>query len=730
MRNISVLSALIVSALFCTTRAEDAYQRDDFTDFQPAVTTDRPESAAAVTDARQASSARTFQGNVTADKLKYAIYSENTDYNATLLGWVDSNDYTPHIVIPDYVSYNGINVPVRTVNHSAFINGRGITGVTIGSNVVTIGPNAFNSCSITRLSIPSNVQLIMTQAFQSNPLTEVVFENASSTQNPLIIGPSVFAGTKLTTFEIPARLNLFVDGSFARSSDNFLSDNPQLSEITINPAFSSVSRNYSLVVINNALCATREADATDPHYTRVIAYPAAAPSSDFVLETSGVIDVFSEAFYGANLNTVTLTSTLAPREGKVNMIIDDFAFSGSRISALNLNAQGPIRLLSDFALYCYNLKNYALSDAITNYKVFDGVIYARKDGERYLVSYPCGKEGTAFTLPDDVLHISVNGFACNRNLEEVTLPRNLISIGNGAFAGCINLKKINYDGVALADVGASAFASTKFVDEAPAGEVLLGTWLVGYSGAVPSNLTLSPSVSNAIPFVFNNSTEVESVIFPHDFRNIPDGMFWNCTGLKNIQWPENLETIGANAFSYAGQNIETVSMDQLTIPEGVRSVGGSAFAYSRLFKSLSLPSTLEYVEQQAFYTDNTLSRVSINRSTAPNGVNGDVTVIFSKFTLRNGLLVIPTDAVPATFTQSPGWEFSNVECASLGGISDVTAESASLVVDGNNISSADSSLFDLYRADGISLGHAASFGNLSSGVYIAIVGGQAVKIAL
>lgn len=171
-------------------------------------------------------------------------------------------------------------------------------------------------------------------------------------------------------------------------------------------------------------------------------------------------------------------------------------------------------------------------------------------------------------------------------------------------------------------------------------------------------------------------------------------------------------------------------MDQLTIPEGVRSVGGSAFAYSRLFKSLSLPSTLEYVEQQAFYTDNTLSRVSINRSTAPNGVNGDVTVIFSKFTLRNGLLVIPTDAVPATFTQSPGWEFSNVECASLGGISDVTAESASLVVDGNNISSADGSLFDLYRADGISLGHAASFGNLSSGVYIAIVGGQAVKIAL
>lgn len=175
MRNISVLSALIVSALFCTTRAEDAYQRDDFTDFQPTVTTDRPESAAAVTDARQASSARTFQGNVTADKLKYAIYSENTDYNATLLGWVDNNDYTPHIVIPDYVSYNGINVPVRTVNHSAFINGRGITGVTIGSNVVTIGPNAFNSCSITRLSIPSNVQLIMTQAFQSNPLTEVVF---------------------------------------------------------------------------------------------------------------------------------------------------------------------------------------------------------------------------------------------------------------------------------------------------------------------------------------------------------------------------------------------------------------------------------------------------------------------------------------------------------------------------------------------------------------------------
>lgn len=730
MRSISVLSALIVSALFYTTRAKDAYQRDDFTEFQPVVTTGQPESAAAVTDARQASSARTFQGYVTANKLKYAIYSENTDYNATLLGWVDSNDYTPHIVIPDYVSYNGINVPVRTVNHSAFTNGYGITGVTIGSNVITIGPYAFDSCSITRLSIPSNVQMIMTQAFQSNPLTEVVFENASSIQNPLVIGPRAFADTKLTTFEIPARLKIYDDNGFAQTYDNFLSRNSQLKEITINPAFTSISRNYSLAIVNNALCATREADADNPHITRIIAYPAAAPSADFVLEASGLIDVFSEAFYGANLNTVTLTSTLSPRENKVNMVIDKYAFTLSRISALNLNAQGPVKLSTTFTLNCYRLQNYTLSDAITNYKVFDGVMYARKDGERYLVSYPAGKEGAAFTLPNDVLHIADYGFACNRNLEEVTLPRDLISIGKEAFALCTNLKKINYDGTALAEVGESAFDGTKFVTEAPAGEVLIGTWIVGYSGAVPANLTLTPSVTNAIPFVFSNNTEVESVIFPRDFRNIPEGMFCFCTGLKNIQWPENLENIGANAFSYAGQNIETVSMEQLTIPEGVRSVGESAFAYSRLFKSLSLPSTLEYVEQQAFYTDNTLSRVSINRTTAPNGVNGDVTVIFSKFTLRNGLLVIPTDAVPATFTQSPGWEFSNVECASLGGISDVTADSARLLVDGNNISSADGSLVDLYRADGTSLGRAASFDNLSAGMYIAIVGGRAVKIAL
>ena len=79
----------------------------------------------------------THLGYVTKDKLKYAVFQFDGAATpvATLVGWVDSYDYTPNIVVPDNVTFNGTSVPVTTIDDYAFINGWGITGLTLGKNL-------------------------------------------------------------------------------------------------------------------------------------------------------------------------------------------------------------------------------------------------------------------------------------------------------------------------------------------------------------------------------------------------------------------------------------------------------------------------------------------------------------------------------------------------------------------------------------------------------------------
>ena len=97
------------------------------------------------------------------------IYYIATGNNEAMVTYKDTNynTYSGNVVIPATVSYDGATYSVTAIGNRAFKDCSGLTGVTIGSNVLAIGDEAFRNCGewLTKVVIPDQVTTIGYAAF-------------------------------------------------------------------------------------------------------------------------------------------------------------------------------------------------------------------------------------------------------------------------------------------------------------------------------------------------------------------------------------------------------------------------------------------------------------------------------------------------------------------------------------------------------------------------------------
>lgn len=168
------------------------------------------------------------------------------------------------------------------------------------------------------------------------------------------------------------------------------------------------------------------------------------------------------------------------------------------------------------------------------------------------------------TIPDSVISIGSAAFIGCRSLTSITIPDSVITIGSSAFHGCNSLVNITL-GSSLETIGSSAFEACNIVD----------------------------------------------VIIPDNVTTIEQATFRDCMKLTNIKIGNCVTTISYSAFSGCS------SLNNVVIPDSVTSIEGYAFMNCSRLKSINIGKGIENISYEVFLNCSSLETVYCNAEIPP-----------------------------------------------------------------------------------------------------------------
>lgn len=104
---------------------------------------------------------------------------------------------------------------------------------------------------------------------------------------------------------------------------------------------------------------------------------------------------------------------------------------------------------------CNSLERFRVSPENPVYAQVDGVLYDKT--QKMLHTYPNGKTGQTFAIPQGILIIGADAFFSCDDLLSVTIPESVGVIGENAFSSCMGLSEL-YLPRGLREIGRNAFA--------------------------------------------------------------------------------------------------------------------------------------------------------------------------------------------------------------------------------------------------------------------------------
>ena len=136
----------------------------------------------------------------------------------------------------------------------------------------------------------------------------------------------------------------------------------------------------------------------------------------------------------------------------------------------------------------------------------------------------------------------------------------------------------------------------------------VGTWFQNNWGI--TKVTLGSHVKSIASEAFSNCANMTNATIPQNVTSIGSGAFANCGNLQTLTFASGsqLTTISKEAFA-------NTALTKLTLPTTVTSIGTGAFKDCKYLTTLSLPQNLTTIGDQAFQNS-----VRISKSPIPSRV--------------------------------------------------------------------------------------------------------------
>ena len=539
-----------------------------------------------------------------------AVEINGINYEITVYGKtaeVAKKAYQGSVIIPDYITYNGVKFSVtgigaqafegcteltsvtignnvKYIRESAFEGCSGLTSVTLGIRVTTIAANAFQDCkSLVSIDVPDTMKTIETGAFRNCiGLTSIVIPNSVTT-----IEASVFKGcSSLTSVVMSNSLKTI-------GSDAFM-DCEALTSITIplsvtsigNRAFYGCSNLASVVMGSGVEYIGTMAFANCKALTDVYCYAKEMPlmvnGSDFVTDAFQGSPIEQASLY-VPVSMIELYKSLEPWKNFKNIISVNDAVYGKCGDNLTWKYEEATHTLTIFG-----------SGAMPNYDYSTNRVPWRDDYSNNIQKV---------VIEEGVTTIGDYAFDFCSALTAVTIPSSVTSIGAVAFEGCTALSSIDIPN-SVTNIGLFAFCASGLTSVViPNSVTTIGDGAFDQCKNLTSAI-ISNNVKSLSKQLFHICPKLTSVTIPESVTSVDEYAFYGCTGLTSITIPYSVTTIDKQAFEGCS------NLTSLTVSGNLNSIGYDAFKGSNKITDISIVVS----DLSAFCNSNTISLIYSNIS--------------------------------------------------------------------------------------------------------------------
>ena len=614
------------------------------------------------------------------------------------------------LVIPNSVTH---------INVSAFNSCSSLTNVTLGSSLSSLGELAFSYCkNLTELTIKSSSLTMGEKAFNDTGLKKISCDTPKPPTGPqncfLSFNKRIYKNAVVT---VPA----FAEADYKATSPwqyfsqiittnvgSFFVDDLilyQTSDSTASVIKSNgINENVTIpeIVIDNGIAYTVNAIMANAFKNNKVLKSVVIPNT--------VITIGTSAFEGCS----TLNSVI------MGTAVESIGTSGFKgCSALGTIAlPKSLQTIGEQAFMNTGLTSITLPDAVTSIgnSTFEdcsslaSVAFGASMTRIGSRAFKTCNALESIEIPDRVTTIGDEAFM-STSISSIVIPNSVTSMGRSTFYDCKSLSSVTL-GPSLSGIGANAFGlceSLKSID-IPNNIVSIGDEAFRSSGL--TSIEIPNSVTTMGMGVLADNAALKHVKLGHGLKMIPSHAFascrnltkvelgdqvetiggtafYYCTSLDSISIPKTVSTIGAHAFYYC-QKLTHVFISDLTswcsiyfanytavpfqtqshlyfdgqevincvLPEGVTRLNNYAFYNCAYIQSLKLPSTVSWIDREAFGRCTSLSRVICKAQNPPTTVNQ---TCFSYDTYNSALLIVP-EASMAKYGTSGCWShFSTLE---------------------------------------------------------------------
>lgn len=470
-------------------------------------------------------------------------YLVDEDGNARIVSY---NGSASEVSIPAEIDGH----PVTAIGENAFHYLDGVKKILIPSSITLIEANPFSGCeALTEFEVDKEQE-----SFAA--INGALFEKSSRS---LIACPGGFSGT----FEVPEGILSIGDYAFEECA---LLEDVRIPDTVTSIGKGAFSSCYALASITIPESVMKLGEGA--FYDCESLYEVDMPDSD----SAAIKEISDSLFCGCgSLYSIALPPSVTR--------IGENAFSYTGLSELMLPDAVEEIGASAFS-NCYGLNSIVIPG------------HVKKIGPYAFEGCQSVEE---ITMEEGIAEIG--DYAFNETaIYEVSIPLSVKTIGKNPFALCGNLTEIS------TSVEQSLFAVVE--------NALYDTEskkLISYcAGVYDENIVVPEGVESIGDSAFNSMEQITSVDLPSTLKVIEDGVFANCTQLRNVSFTGNvLTSIGSDAFRGCS------SLGEIRIPNSCSSIGSFCFCECTDLYSVRLPLSLNKITMGLFEYCENLSRANL-----------------------------------------------------------------------------------------------------------------------